>query len=771
MATPAVERMLWRFDAYSRICQACAQSQISMSKFLVFRPEKMRIRIGESLQRTQVPVVFAPDLADRMGALLPASVAAPAPTAPPTRDTLRRSIALAQLDGDLDVFEAAHFTSGSPSSADRFLDTFTQLYGRLFDEARASGSGEETAALFQLVAMSSLRNVLLHKIGASDRFLGLGALLAHLCDRALGATVERAADGLSGRLGLLMMASCSPLSLMGAAPSVAQRPGNAYRTLPSAFLRARDILRGDHMMGFDLWAARASITADLLTDPQKKRDLVRSVLAEAVRDLALLSTLTQGSELRDLAGQSSALAAALFSPGGPETLRTRLQRHPRAGEEPLVRMQILVDSVGAVLAGDHDAVAKMGSIEERADIAAAGALVLAFDELALEQGGYALQMVRPVPPGEAAQARAEGKAYFFGLDDEPLYALPKQRDEAFLFADMKDFTKRTQAIREDSMGEFLRQYFYEPILRTCGHLGRIPEARVSVVNLLGDAVACRGDVSSMVAVALSVRHILDEAARELDVAARALTASGDEILKEIDLELKRVEVRLQAPSLEGPLRSELERHHAELLQGRAERVTKTIGAGLEAGVFVTYGREASVIEVGGPEVGEWRVVIAEQLNAAARGTGRSGKLTEARAAHRASDEKKAGRPLEDPFFVHCSADPLMVTATTDFHNAGSALSGEALAAFQNESAGRLVFRPMTIPRTSLPPRLQRYWLPRTTEEFLLASDNTGAPGILFRFSGKTIFRGLEANGAVDIWEICLVDRGFGRDFVDALRQS
>jgi fatty-acyl-CoA synthase len=59
------------------------------------------------------------------------------------------------------------------------------------------------------------------------------------------------------------------------------------------------------------------------------------------------STLTQGSELRDLASQSGVLTDALFSPLGQEKLRTRLQRHPRAGQEPLVRLSLLIDSVGA----------------------------------------------------------------------------------------------------------------------------------------------------------------------------------------------------------------------------------------------------------------------------------------------------------------------------------------------------------------------------------------------------------------------------------------
>jgi hypothetical protein len=772
LVTSAVERISWRLDVYDRICQACAQSGIAPLRFLAFRPDKMRIRIGESLMRSQVPVIFAADLGDRLSAILPSAQPVPAMGALGfDRDTLRRVIALTQIDGDLDPIDVASYAVGGERPvADGFLGTFQNLYERFFEEAKASGSGEDTAALFQLVSMSSLRNVLLHKVGASDRFLGLGALLAHLCDRALTATVAKEGEGLTARLGLLLAASCSPLALMGAAPAVAARPGNVYRTVPSAFLRARDLVRAhmDQAAAFDVVAARARLAAEMLSDAVRRRDLVRSLLAEAVRDLATLSTLTQGTELRDLAGKTAALGEALFQPLGPEKLRARIERHPRGAEEPLSRLLVFVDSIGAVLAGDLEPLKRIGSIEQRADTAAAGALLLAFDELSLEQGAHALGMVRPVPPEEAQKAREDGRAYFFGFDDEPLFLSPKRREEAFLFADMKDFTKRTVAIQEESMGDFLKTRFYEPILRTCTHYARNPQARVSVVNLLGDAVACRGDIRSMVALALSVRGLLEEAAQDLEEAHKALRGKEDGIFQEIEVELARVDQTLAQLSPMDPQRRELEQHRVELVAGRDERLQKAIGSGLEAGVFVTWGREANVIDVGSPEVGQWRVIIAEQLNAAARGTARSARLQKERTERRLAMERTVGRPLIDPFFVHTSPDPDDISTTTEFHNAGSSLTGEALAAYQAASGADLVFRPLSVPRASLPPRLHRYWLTRPTEQFVLCTDPRGVPGLLFRWSGRTIFRGLEANGGVDIWEILLVDRGFGRDFCDAL---
>jgi hypothetical protein len=788
--TPVIERLMWRLDAYDRICRACAQGNVAPMRFLTFRPDKMRLRIGESLMRSQVPVIFAPDLAERLIAYLPSPSVAPSTgSLELDRDSLRRLLSLAQIDGDLDPLEVHAWMrmnvthvgdtvgTGAASGPDSFMQMFASLTDKFLDEAKASAGGEDTAALFQLIALSSLRNTLLHHLGASERFLGLAALLAHLCDRALTETVKGAAgEGLTARLGLLMAASCSPISLMGAPIAVAARPANAYRTVPTAFQRARDMLRAsmDQPRGFDVASARARIAAEMLSNPERKRDLVRATLAEGVRDLALLSVITQGSELRDIASQSSALSDALFQPLGPEKLRARIDRHPRGREEPLGKLAQLVDSVGAVLAGDTEPLARMGSVEERADLAAAGAIVLAFDELALEQGGHALAMVRPVLDDEAPRARAEGRAYWFGIDDEPLFLLPKRREEAFLFADMKDFTKRTVALREEAMGDFLKQHFYEPILRTCAHFARNPNARVSVANLLGDAVACRGDIRSMVALALYVRKLLEDAARDLADAQASLKSSDEGVLKEIELEIARTERDLMIA--DGAEKGAMERHLVELKAGRDEKMAKIVGAGLEAGVFVTWGREANVIEVGGPEVGEWKVIIAEQLNAAARGTSRSASLVKVRNARKADDERRTGtaRTLIDPFQVHCQPDPNDVSPGTDFHNAGSALSGDALAAYQ-AVCPELTFRRLTITPSTLPATLRnKYWLSRPTEELVLCSDAAGKPALLFRWSGRTIFRGLEANGPLDIWEVLLVDpsergaHGFGRDFVTAL---
>jgi hypothetical protein len=447
-------------------------------------------------------------------------------------------------------------------------------------------------------------------------------------------------------------------------------------------------------------------------------------------------------------------------------LKQRLARHPSANVEPLPRLRALIDSIGAIMAGDLEPLAKYASIEERASVAAAGAIVLALDEVALEQGGSALALVRPVPPGEAQKAREDGRAYWFGIDSEPMFLMPSKRSEAFLFADMKDFTKRTALIHEEAMGDFLKKMFYEPILKTCGHLGRNPRARVSVVNLLGDAVAARGDIASMVSLAVYVKKLLEDAAEELQNASQAAVSGVDHEIAEIHLEIARVQAQL-ATITDGGERVMLETHLRELVDGHEQRLKKKVGGGLEAGVFISFGPEATVINVGGEDVGHWSVVIAEHLNAAARGTARSSAMHEERDRRRHAMEQKAGARFLDPFKVYSAADPDDVSTTKDFHNAGAALTGQALEAFKDASRD-LTFRDLKVSNQHFPPRLRKYWLTRSVEEFVIASDVRGHPMLLFRKTGRTLFRGFEAQGGFDIWEICLVDRGFGKELVDAL---
>ncbi len=94
----ALETLRFRLGTWEQISQACAAGNISPWSFLSFRPEKMRLRVGESFLRSQIPVIFADDLAERLEALLPPPTTPATPATPPTvadREALKRMIALA----------------------------------------------------------------------------------------------------------------------------------------------------------------------------------------------------------------------------------------------------------------------------------------------------------------------------------------------------------------------------------------------------------------------------------------------------------------------------------------------------------------------------------------------------------------------------------------------------------------------------------------------------------------------------------------------------
>src|SRR5205085_2590298 len=116
-------------------------------------------------------------------------------------------------------------------------------------------------------------------------------------------------------------------------------------------------------------------------------------------------------------------------------------------------------------------------------------------------------------------------------------------------------------------------------------IGRAPEASVDVVNLLGDAVAARGDIQSMVSLSLSVRQLLADAAAELAAAAKQAVAQHD-VVRDIEHELASTRHKLSSlPDTTSEEREALEGHMRELERSRAQWQSALVGGGLEAGVF------------------------------------------------------------------------------------------------------------------------------------------------------------------------------------------
>ncbi len=312
-------------------------------------------------------------------------------------------------------------------------------------------------------------------------------------------------------------------------------------------------------------------------------------------------------------------------------------------------------------------------------------LLCRLDEYAATHMAEALSRVRD---GRREMSRSEiihryeaGSLYRLGDDDYPLVRVRQQSRQAQLFVDLKGYTRRTAAIKELSMAEFMRQEFYLPILEAAKKLragsALLPrEHDIQLVNLMGDAVAFAGGVVAMVDLAREIQAIFENYRRKLQQRApladrdnlralgRHIEQQRSGILAEIEKlseELKGVQQEVfrrgslsveqlreilaknrppadarQQQLVDLACRPLLER--IRQLEGRmatlrqddriladalAEESRLILGAEMEAGLFISFGTAAEKVEMQDDTWGRQAVFVGERINEAARGTARN----------------------------------------------------------------------------------------------------------------------------------------------------
>ncbi len=183
------------------------------------------------------------------------------------------------------------------------------------------------------------------------------------------------------------------------------------------------------------------------------------------------------------------------------------------------------------------------------------------------------------------------------------------------------------------------------------------------------------------------------------------------------------------------------------------------GSGLQAGVFISVGAEAEEIRIGDPVFGEVRVSVAERLNEAARGTGRSSAvLTQVEEAARAAAFKCGHPGLKTPFFVHLdAAEP--GKASGEIYNGGQAISGEALDVFLRSTTGPRFHFQRQIGKGDLAAEIEdRLFLPDHWSLILsVPADGEISEVLAFRRAGRVVFRGFEEAGGCEVYEVLPAD--------------
>jgi hypothetical protein len=562
---------------------------------------------------------------------------------------------------------------------------------------------------------------------------------------------------------------------------------------------------------------------------------IRQALSELVTAVEVARQPAACAELRALLAAPGALQASLSGEAGRADLAARAQQASRVlpAEGAGAVLDVLVRSLRAWK--PKEPAAALGLRREEAlqiyALAASGLLA----DLALERlSGPARRAVVPFSGAGQAGPEAEweaGRLYRISARPGPILAVARERPMAHLFADVKDFTRRTSLLGQASMAEFLRREFYLPILaaakeRFTGMEHLSDRGGVSVNNLLGDAISLSGDIEALVSLAGEIRRLLGayEARLEREVSTEAVIDRVTALEARYRGEIGRcLAARDEARAISeraapgSPERAESLRHGAlhaaaaSRLAAEMERaVSRTRGEGLEAGVFVSFGPAPLVVSIDDEAFGRNRVAIAEKINESARGTARASLararadqlLEEARTARglpglrhawsvfigqplslaippaaaveamraaRAGDMTAAMRAVAKPVRRALEAAARAEDeGSGDVYNAGAALSEEALSAWlASMGAGRVVRRVELDPAEVPEDVAAQWWFGPGPESLVVTFHTDGRPAEMFRYVGRAWFKGL---GEVPIWELA-ADTGGPAAIFQAMRAA
>jgi hypothetical protein len=718
-----------------------------------------------------------------------------------------------------------------------------ELLRRGFEEMSASRDREPTPllvtlALFAETAAAERQLKPFLPSPPLDRYLRAAALAAGwLAARTgLARAWRDARRGVDDPLLARLEAALSPAALLGGRAGVTAGGATLYGADLSPGIPRADEVVARLVQGGDPDAARADLAQAIAGDDELGRRAEHAVAVAAMRELlgAALSSAEGGGgpalePLRALFSAPGALSSALSGEAERKALAADLARVSAAAESRAL-LERCARALKAWKQKEPAAAAGLDRKAARAEYALAATALLA--DVALDRMIQPARRALSYRTGREAEGGADweweaGRLYRLSSRAGPILREAEDRRTGHLFADVKDFTRRTALLGQASMAEFLRTEFYVPILVAAKeHFGGMQHLAdrggVMLNNLLGDAISFAGRIDMMVALAKSIRALFagyaSRLAREVssEVVARQIAAIEEArrgALEKGRAELAAAEAALAGAAAgtpqHGALAARLARARGEQARLAAERdraLARARGEVLEAGVFVSHGAAPVVVIIEDEVFGRNRVAIAERINESARGTARAAPararadaaLTAERLRRRSPGLEHAwsvfiGAPLQLPvppeaedqalgLFRSGDAPGAMRALAApvreglegaaragerpgDIYNSGAALSEEALEAYLAEISGARAVRRVDLPLDRIPETLRARWFFGEEPLTLVACAHPdGRVAELFRRVGTAAFKGL---GDVVVWELC-DDRGGAGALADAL---
>lgn len=422
---------------------------------------------------------------------------------------------------------------------------------------------------------------------------------------------------------------------------------------------------------------------------------------------------------------------------------------------------------------------------------------------------------------EMLQDYERGRLYRFSFDDRPILNTAASALDGLLFVDMKDFTRKTFKVKEVSMAEFMKDDFYTPILEASkkyGASGGVSAVHkgIQIENFLGDAAIFSGSVANLISFATDIQKIMRSYKEKLKkrfagISQDAISAVQKKYENDI-AEIKKQEKELAAAIEKGDRIAEiklvkLKNREASLEKAHRAEV-ENIEAGMDAGLFISYGTKPETIVINDDYWGTLKVAIGEKINEAARGTTRNSAIKTKREILLEREKDLKGNPnLEYPFDVFIdktyslfippeidaqiddmimhkdldiiediakivandcyddlkkivNREPISsaksLSATSDIYNKGQALTDAALEAYMQETKTVKVFFKKEPSVSELHQDIQsRFFFPEDKIELWFGIDVSGKMDTLKIFSrcGTVTFKGFEAAAPTVVYEI------------------
>jgi len=542
---------------------------------------------------------------------------------------------------------------------------------------------------------------------------------------------------------------------------------------------------------------------------------LRKELSELYNEDRLISNLIKDGR------KASTLAASL------EAQQKVVEKdHDRAGKLGEIRAIVLELSKKRSLFGGF---AGGGKEEENAEIASVleGYYAFVLDEMVKETVDLMMDILvdrrLKLSNKMLRDEYLKGQIYRFSTDKRAMIKTLHSREEGQLFVDMKDFTRKTHNVKELAMADFMKEYFFKPILDAAGGYTdgegfSEDEMGIRLTNIPGDAIIFSGGMRRLVALAHDIQRIISESGKALE--RRLPPGSGREALEGVHQRFEERKAAIRKKRLETITGiGDGKEDSAEAIlrigeeESRLERIYKdelaaAIKHEMEAGLFITYGARAEVIDLGFSRgyKGPVNVSIGEKINEASRGTFRHPMVKAFLEILLSGErERRRNRELKYPFdvYIHTAytlrmppeiehafeklisgqklsnaraltrlitenylkdfekiiagesfSELRLITSITDIYNKGQALSDEALGAYIKESRGEKSFLRKIICRDDLHESIKgAFFLPQERMEFIYSANLDKAPVELFYRAGELIFRGFEAEPPREVYEM------------------